>query len=133
MDRINEEATCPCCDQFAKIYRRKINSGIAATLVKLYNRFAMNWTHLATWDHSREASKAEYWGLIENQPSGVGGKSPMWRLTSAGLDFVRNRSRVAKYAAIYDGTLLGLDDTETVSIEDALGTRFNYNDLMAGV
>jgi hypothetical protein len=26
-----------------------------------------------------------------------------------------------------------LDDTETVSIHDALGTKFSYDDLMAGL
>ncbi|MCI0664793.1 MAG: hypothetical protein L0220_27335, partial [Acidobacteria bacterium] len=27
---------CPCCDQFAKEYRRLINSGIARALILLY-------------------------------------------------------------------------------------------------
>ena len=31
---------------------------------------------------------------------------------------------------IYNGELLGLDDAESVTITDVLGTKFNYAELM---
>lgn len=128
-------AHCPCCGQFAKVYRRKINAGHAITLITLYRAVDMGWGHLATYDLSREASKLAYWGLIEEESDrrDDGGRSGWWRITTPGFLFLQNRITVPKYALIYDGQLLKLDDTERVSITDALGTRFDYTELMAGI
>jgi hypothetical protein len=41
-----------------------------------------------------------------------------------------NVSRVPKHAYIYDDTLLGLGETPLVGIIDALGTRFDYAELI---
>lgn len=127
-DRIEEGAECPCCGQFAKVYQRKINSGIARMLITM-SRQPQQWCHMPTLGASGgDPAKARYWGLIEeSDPPGH------WRLTQLGRDFVANQARVPKFARIYDGRLLGLEGSETVSIIDALGTRFNYDELMRGI
>lgn len=134
--QLDEGTTCPCCDQFAKVYSRKINAGHARALIALYRAVGRDWGHLATYDQSREASKLAYWGLIEEESArrDDGGRSGWWRITDLGERFLRNQLLVPKHARVYDGRLLRLDDTDgLVSIVDALGTRFNYSELMAGI
>jgi hypothetical protein len=78
--------------------------------------------------------KLRYWGLIEPMPDVLRDDgSPrvgMWRLTRQGVLFAQNRIRVPSHARVYDGRCLGFDETKQVSVIDALGTRFNYSELM---
>lgn len=133
----DEGAKCPCCNQFTKVYRRKITSQTARAMVLMWREAGNDYVYMPTLLGRKQAdeTKARYWGLIEEAPevrddgsSRVG----VWRLTPKGVAFVRGMTRVPKYARIYDGRCLGFDDTELVDIYDALGTRFNYSDLMAG-
>ena len=38
--------------------------------------------------------------------------------------------KIPKYALIYNGRFLDFDGDETVTIQDALGNKFNYHDLL---
>lgn len=137
-DRVDDGETCPCCTQFAKVYRRKLTAPVAQVLIAMYRHAGTGWVHLPELGLSRgDEAKARYWKLIE-QPADAeredGSKRVgYWRLTPLGVEFVHNRARVAKYARIYDGRCLALDDTETVSIVDVLGAKFDYRQLMEGI
>lgn len=133
---VEEGARCPCCTQFAKVYRRKINAGAAVGLVRMVVRYGDEWVHVPT-HFSRlggEFARLRYWSLVVEQPEvrEDGGRAGYWQVTPLGRDFALGRARVPKYARVYDGRLLGLVDEQTVSIRDALGTKFNLEDLMAG-
>lgn len=132
--QVDQGARCPCCNQFAKVYRRRINAGMAHSLIDMYLIGGRRWLHVPTaiGARSREEGKLAYWHLVEEstEPRGDGGRAGWWRVTDLGESFVLGEVRVAKYARIYDGRCLGLDSTETVSIRDALGARFNYDELM---
>jgi hypothetical protein len=82
-----------------------------------------------------DATKSVYWKLIE-EDNGTrddgSSRSGWWRVTDRGRDFVRNLIGIPKYARIYDGHLLGFEG-EDVRITDALGTKFDYNELMQGI
>lgn len=127
---------CPCCTQFAKIYRRKINAGMARALITQWNAVGQNYTRttrIAPFTH--EAAQLSWWDLIEDDQArrDDGGRSGLWRITDIGKQFVLNRLRVPKYALIYDGRLLRLDWSDSVDIAECLGTKFDYHDLMEGV
>lgn len=133
---IDKGAHCPLCGQHAKLYKRKINSGMARSLIHIYRIAGNGWIHVsAIGARSREEGKLAYWGLLEEQAAvGVhGGRAGYWRLTDRGISFVRGNLKVPKYAHVYDGRVQGFDATEMVDIKDALGTKFNYQDLMNGV
>jgi len=134
---LNDGARCPCCSQFAKIYRRKINAGMARSLIEMWQVAGCDWVHLPTaiGARSREEGKLAYWALVEEstEPRDDGGRAGWWRVTPKGRAFVAGLTRVPKYAHIYDGRCLGFDDTELVGIRDCLGSRFNYDDLMGGI
>jgi hypothetical protein len=137
-DRVDEGERCPCCTQRAQVYRRKITSASAWALVKLYRERGLDWGHLPTILGRKQADEAKmvHWGLIEQAPmtrDDGSNRAGWWRVTPLGEAFVLGDVAVPKYARIYDSRCLGLDDSETVTIEDALGERFRYDDLMAGV
>lgn len=127
---------CPTCQQLAKVYRRKISSRMAFTLIEVWNAAGNEWCHVPTTvtftGDSGEISKLRYWGLVEEETvrREDGGRAGYWRVTNLGRSWLLGNVRVAKYARIYDGNLLNLDESERVSITDALGDKFDYRELM---
>lgn len=127
-------AKCPCCTQFAKVYKRKVNSTMARTLITMYRHGAR-----VTFAHgpslpgdTHEVSQLVWWGLVEEERAlrEDGGRAGWWRLTPKGYAFLVGAITVPKYALIYDSRCLGLDGEQT-SITEALGSRFNYSELMS--
>ncbi len=135
-ERIDEGAACPCCTQFAKVYRRKINSGQARSLIRMWRRCGTDWCHVPTeiGARSREEGKLAYWDILEEETErrDDGGRAGWWRITDLGSRFVLDQIRLPKYARIYDGRCLGLIG-EPQGIRDALGTKFDYRGLMDGI
>jgi hypothetical protein len=139
--------TCPHCGRYGQEYKRKLNSGMAASLiwlVKFYESrkplgvdFWVNVQENGTRQvlTSREIGKLQYWGLAELKPNldePDKKESGLWRPTGKGIDFVYNRTRVPSHVFVYDDKVLEFS-TETVNVQDALGTKFSYADLMKGV
>lgn len=136
-DLVDEGHECPCCRQFAKVYKRKIHAGMARTLIVLYKRGLLmqsGWVYLPDVPQkSRDFTGCAYWGLIEEEkqilPDDTG-RASYWRVTGLGEKFVLSRVRLATYAHVYDGRCLKLTG-ELVTIQQCLGVRFDYDELMA--
>ena len=130
---IEEGVHCPCCEQFAKVYRRPLSSATARVLIAMYKHNGNGWVHLTDLKIVRsDEAKARHWGLIEQRPGereDGSARTGWWRLTPQGVNFVNRRLRVPKYAVIYNGQCLRLEGPPT-SIVQCLGTRFNYSRLM---
>lgn len=135
--RVDKGEPCPCCTQMVKVYRRKINAGMARSLIAMYAVGQRGWVHLPTQigARSREEGKLAYWGLIEERAlrRGDGGRAGEWRVTEKGEAFIRGKITVPKYARIFDGRLLNLDYSERVTIKEVIGDAFDYNQMMQGV
>jgi hypothetical protein len=134
---LDEGITCPCCQQFAKRYRRKIHAGIARELIRLYQLGkAMDWVHVRQLDSGGgDLAKCLYWRLVEERgkTDDTGAKtSGYWRIADAGRAFVERRMSIEKYALVYDGALEGFTGPK-VDIVACLGSRFSYAELMDGV
>jgi hypothetical protein len=131
--------SCPCCNQFAKIYTRKLNSAMARDLIWLVRRFAYtkDWidvpgTGPISLQRSRELAKLVYWKLVEQkfEASKRGARtSGIWRPTWPGIMFAENKTSLPKYVRIYDGSFLSFPDRGVTSIREALGDHFNYDEL----
>lgn len=135
--QLKKGAHCPLCGQRAQMYHRKINSGMARSLIHMYR---IAGPHPDRWIHvsqigakSREEGKLVHWGLLEEQKAvGLhGGRAGYWRLTQKGLDFVQGKTTVHSHVFIYDGRFYGFDGSQ-VTIKDALGAKFDYNELLNG-
>lgn len=130
---------CPLCTQFAKVYKRSINSSMARDLIMMYRDSGKDWCHLPTVRAkqksrgNREESKLRYWGLVREDPEAIredGGRAGWWQVTDKGELWVQGKIRVPKYALVYDSRCLGLKG-EPVDIQTALGRRFNLEELMS--
>jgi hypothetical protein len=133
---VEEGTRCPCCNQMAKVYRRRVNSQQVRALLLLYRKRSTQFAHVTTVDKSLEGnggdlSKLRYWGLTEEMPETRpdGGRAGYWRVTELGEKWILERATVARYARIYDGKLLSLDGPQT-NVRQALGTKFDLSALM---
>lgn len=132
-------AACPCCQQFTKIYKRKINSGMAYALVLMCRAHGTEWqdktvTLRGVGSAARDESLLRFWGLIEEDKRlrEDGGRAGWWRVTPNGVRFVRGGMRVPKHAVIYDSRLLRFEGViPGVSVQDCLGDRFDLAELLA--
>jgi len=131
--QLQRGAACPCCGQFAKVYKRKLNSGMVRSLLAMYRVGGRDWIHLPTQigARSREEGKLRYWGLVEEQLTvrPDGGRAGFWRVTAAGEAFIREQFKVPKYAQVYDGRCLGLTG-DLVGIRETLGSKFRLDELL---
>jgi len=136
----NEGVRCPCCEQFVKIYKRRINCQMAKSLIDLYFMpGARNgkWYHRVDFKDDRFAgggdfAKLRYWNLVEEKPNleDVDKKcSGMWKITKDGMDFVVGRLQVPKYVHVYN-TKVYDKSGDMIGITTALGTKFSYRELM---
>lgn len=124
---IGRGASCPCCSQFARVYRRKIGAAMARDLVAMHR--AAGEAHFRIPDvlgySGGDAAKLRYWGLIEQSD-----QTDDFRVTHRGRQFIDGLA-VPKYALVFDGRLMGFDDAEQVTIHDCLRAgRFSLEELL---
>ena len=137
-DGKDEGVTCRCCGQFCKLYRRKLNSNMAAFLCRLVVRFdgetPIHHSEIRDSKQGRDYPHLAAWGLMFDSPSPDGKKrrSGWWTPTSKGIDFAHRRIRVPQYALVFDGKVEGYGG-EDIGVVDALGDRFDYREMMGGV
>ena len=149
--RFGKGATCPCCNQFVKLYRRNFNKSMAYVLllISCYYRgdLAEEWLHVPSYiaemvaDHPRRAAavrgdwaKLKFWGLLEEKPDVREDGSPRvgyWRLTRLGRQFVNREVKVPSHVYIYNGAPLRRTVSEEITIDDALCTDFSYDEIMS--
>jgi len=129
---------CPCCGQYARLYERSLTGATAASLIRLSKLPLGGYHHFSKFVGvtAGDYSKARYWGLMIEKPNEADSTkkhSGLWCLTERGLNFVRRAIEIPRKIKLYDGVFYGyVDEDDLVNIEDCLGTRFNYQELMTG-
>lgn len=75
-----------------------------------------------------------YWGLIEEMSAQGphGGRAGYWRITENGKRYLFQGLVLPKYALVYNGKVLGYDGPNC-NIKDAIGTKFNLQELLQGI
>jgi hypothetical protein len=126
---------CPACEQHVQVYKRKIHASMAAMLIAMYRKAPVGtWIYLPDLPQkSRDGTGLAFWGLIEEerQRREDGGRAGYWRVTWKGRRFVEGHVPVRKYAYVYNGRVL-THEGEHVYIENCLGNKFDYRELMEG-
>lgn len=140
---------CPCCTQFVKLYKRKLNSGMAWTLVKIYieTKSTISDTHPLSAQHlswipvkeflrvnkyhnGHDWTLLQHWGLLEERKTDEGlPSSGRWRITESGKAFVDMKLMVPKHISFFNSKEWERSD-ELINIKQALGDKFNYDELM---
>jgi len=143
-EKAREPDGCICCvcKQNVKVYRRKFNRTMAKFLVEMYkvDEEGIGWLHVASSDRilqitrgAGDFAKSRYWDLIEQRFDLVGGKkvgSGDWRITQKGREFVEGKITIEKYAFVYNKHCLGFSEGEPLSIRQALGEKYDYEEMM---
>jgi len=140
---------CPCCEQLVKVYRRKINVAMAMVLIALVKKAKavgqIEWIHVPSFirmipfppnfpvGNGGDWSKLRFWDLIEARPGARDDGSKRngyYRVTPKGVAFVERKIRVPVSMFVTNQKVLGTDDSKLVDIDDALGKKFRYDELM---
>ena len=133
--------TCPCCGQYARLYKRKLNRTMAKGLVWLVRASGpggLAWVDYGAigprWLQKTGGTLAtlEHWGLIEAKPNRTDPAkrcSGIWRPRAEGVRFVKGEVRVPAKVHLYNNAIMGWSK-ETVNIEEALGEPFDYQEMM---
>lgn len=142
---VEDGAYCPCCGKWVFIHKRSLYYKTAEALILLYKydlQHLGEWIHISSFLLSQKAKAANggevslltNWGLLEEnqqvQPTS-GKKAGYYRITDLGGKFVRGECRVPKYNYYYSGECIGKSVSETVSIKEALGETFDYDEYMS--
>ena len=137
-ERVRGGAECPCCQRYAKIYRRKLNSGMAAFMISTYKQtMDGNYSHIADlFNFGKTTSGTDFyllkfWDLIEEKLNDDTEKkaSGYWRTTQRGIEFALGELEVMSHVKMYGGKGLTFDGKLT-DIETCLGKKFSYPELM---
>lgn len=138
-ENIEDGATCPCCGQLAKVYKRKLNKEMAKWLVWLVNKYLKSLKHHSEdWVDVRDSkvrggdyAKLALWGLAKRKPADEESKSRtsgLWKPTARGIDFAMGRRTVPSHLYLYNNEIVRASETQT-SINKALGEDFDYQDV----
>jgi hypothetical protein len=135
--------TCPCCGQHAQLYRRKLNSGMARMLIRLYRldranpggAFHVREIIGSSDGGSGDLSKMVYWNLIVGLPKDPAKDtrtSGEWMITPLGRQFAEGDRTVRSHVIVYNGRERGFEG-DMIDIRVALGAKFSYTELMGRV
>lgn len=125
---------CPCCDQLAKVYKRRIYKTVARQFLTFAKAaLAGGWVDVRSIAmRGGDFAKLAYWGLIEERQKDPDDKdrrtSGWWRLTEKGRQFAENATTVPTFAHVYNGRVVRFSGPPA-SIVSALGSTFVYADL----
>lgn len=144
LERNLERGThCPCCQQYARNYKRKLNSGMARSLIHIYNWYTQQKTRkpfLHVKDYLRENALhnshdwtlLKYWDLLElkkEEREDGSSRNGYYRITQKGILFVEGKIKVWDHIYIYNNEVQGFSQ-DTLTIKQALGNKFDYAELM---
>ena len=140
-EKFGDGARCPCCGQFVKLYKRKLNSGMTLFLIGLYNlskhkkgAYFKNQTIMKKMNintSSLDYSIIKHFGLMEEEKNDLTDKknSGYWRITQKGIDFVSQKIEVPSHVHLYNNKVLGFSDTKT-NVVKSVGSKFNFDELL---
>lgn len=130
---------CKCCGQYCKLYTRKLNSSMSAVLILLWKSGKTDYIHVENYlksinkAHLRaDFHKLVWWNLLERKKELREDSSPrngFYKITGRGIAFAEGKLTVPKSVKIYNNQFQGFEGDE-ITIHDALGNRFNYQELM---
>ncbi len=151
-DKYMAGAECPCCEQYVKLYKRKLNSSMAFVLIKMYwhartGGWSENkWLHVPSFiaEVTKEQpllaaavrgdwAKLKHWDLIrekDGKRDDDSKRTGFYQITALGASFVLGQVRVPSHVYLFNEMKIDLPVGDTVTIEDVLEEKFDYRELM---
>ena len=119
-ENFKKGVNCPCCGQFVKLYKRKLNSGMAIALFHIYKQGS--WINVKDYmrknslPNNHDWTLLRYWGLIEESADKVDESKKnngVWRITEKGAKFIEKKITVNSHILLYNNKFTGYSDTST--------------------
>lgn len=135
--RVKEEK-CRCCGHIKRTYTRSFNSNMAMCLIALVkyeiNGYIKVEDFLLKQGYERcgDFSYLTHYGFLRKQGGlrdDTSTRTGYYQITSAGIMFAENKITAKEHFIICENRLLGFEGKD-IAIKDALGTKFNYSELM---
>ena len=141
---------CPCCGQYCRVYKRRLNAGMVRALIWLVlasDRKVRSgddpdgWVKLGAeapaWLlRAKELATTRHWGMVERRPMDPADDSVrtsgIWRPTARGRSFIFGMSDAPVRVHLFNNTRIDVS-SERFFVREALGKKFNYSELMQGV
>lgn len=143
-DNWSEGVRCPCCSKHVQLYRTRLNAPMARALLLINGAPAQayenGWLHVENYFVHIDITikgvhgKLKHWKLLEqkeNNDEPEKNKSGYWRMTDLGRDFAEGKVTVHEAVYLYLDKVRGRDEV-AISIKQALGVKFDYDELMRG-
>lgn len=131
---------CSCCGQYVKLYSRRLSGSMCAVLLLIYRVNPNGWVHVENLlkEKRKENWRADFhkltwWGFIEKKTGEHENESPRngyYKITGRGIAFCMGDYKAKERVLICNNECYGFEGNDT-TIREALGVRFDYNDLMA--
>lgn len=129
---------CECCKQRVQTYSRKFNANMAYALIFMYNNRDSGFIKVE--EEMRKSGKMRsgdftylrwYWLIEPMQEKREDGSSRngYYRITTRGIMFVEGQLKVNERFLMFNNACQGFEGNE-ITIEQALGKKFNFNELM---
>ena len=138
-ENFDEGTKCPCCGQFVRLYKRRLNSSMSRALVWISGASQSSkdgWVDVLAkapkWlTKTNQHPTLRWWGLLERMPNDESHKkhSGVWRPTKKGIAFALGETRVPQYIFHYNNKVIGQSD-ELITISEAFGVKFDYQEMM---
>jgi hypothetical protein len=137
---VKKGANCPCCQQFAKIYRRSLTYSMVHALALIYKSGTKDYFHVEEYLKDVDCSssvrgdfpKLRFWLMLKafDGPREDGSKrNGYYKITSLGEQFLKGKIEVPSFVKIYNNKKYG-ESEEMINIEQAVKNKFNYRELM---
>lgn len=134
---------CPCCEHMVRVYKRPLNASMAQSLIAIFHYFQDNadWLHAPSYlknlklNGNNDVGLLVHWGLLEaKEGERADGcrHNGFYKITDKGRAFVNEGLVIPRHVFLTNATFLGLSE-ETTTIRDALGEKFNFDELMGMV
>lgn len=120
---------CPCCGQFVKKYKRKLNSGMALTLVRLYKHHPETFVDVKDflrqhkYKNSHDWTLLRHWGFLTTNAEGL------WKITPTGIQWIKFGYITHSHIFMYNNKMMGFGEG-TITFKEALGASFSLEELM---
>jgi hypothetical protein len=144
--KLSQGTICPCCEQYAKIYKRPLNAAMALVLLLLYRRAMalsdFGWVHVENYLKNLTSvpaalrgdfHKLTHWGLLEAKKEEQEDGNPrngFYRLTPNGIKFSRREIMVPSHVYLYNDSALGFE-SKMVAVDATLGKRWRYDEVVS--
>jgi len=134
-------AVCPVCDRYGKVYTRKLNSGMAATLCWMVQHYlelgSPEWIDVPREAprfvlKNRELGRLVHWNLAipkRNDDDKTKKENGLWMPTTLGIGFATREVMVPKEVKIWKNEKVW-ESKEMVDVLGALNDKFDYSELM---